>query len=492
MGDRKERFSVVWFCTICIAGMSALAVVLGVGGCTGVIDAGEVEIGTFALKADVYGALQMAECVGSQGEQACGRYPNPTECESMDISVRANAKTVAFCVRNRDRHQLLESAGDGIPIVCRVGTAGGCVQCVDIHGSTVLNVCGLEGIAPELTGDVAPEPTGDVCTSENAVLRYAEELNKLLSAEGVNFTYQPDLSEPGSSVGHSSRWGVCERAARLGEFYDRPGVGYCQEGNRWTDGKVCRCGAMSNAVLVMLCEELSEQCDPGLWEMALWREVGNTSKWLSIRTYERSRGESSGEGETSGEGESSGEDDITCTGSPLVLDLAGDGLNLTSVEQGVRFDLLGHGSVQTAWIQGDDALLALDRDGNGVIDSGLELFGESIAPDGFQALAELDRSEYGGNQNGVVEATDVLFLSLRVWNDRNRDGFSQPAELRSLPEAGVQALNLTSRYEKGSFDEHGNDVGLQGHFVRPDESPGCITDVFFVYREVVDNLLARR
>src|SRR5258706_10760964 len=106
-----------------------------------------------------------------------------------------------------------------------------------------------------------------------------------------------------------------------------------------------------------------------------------------------------------------------CRGSPLVLDLDGDGVHLSSLAAGVSFDLLGTGnSVKTAWTQGGDALLAIDWNANGAIDGATELFGNATFgnehDDGFRALAELD-----ANGDGRVDAKDPAFAQLVVWRD---------------------------------------------------------------------------
>jgi hypothetical protein len=82
---------------------------------------------------------------------------------------------------------------------------------------------------------------------------------------------------------------------------------------------------------------------------------------------------------------------------PIVFDLDGDGIELTDTANGVRFDITGTGkAVQTAWVRGGDALLAWDRNGNGKIDSGLELFGDQRgATNGFEELRKLDTNSDG-------------------------------------------------------------------------------------------------
>lgn len=76
--------------------------------------------------------------------------------------------------------------------------------------------------------------------------------------------------------------------------------------------------------------------------------------------------------------------------------------------------------MRLAWIQGDDAWLVLDRDGNGTIDSGLELFGNvtdqprqplGVFRNGFLALSVFDQPANGGNGDGVINASDVFLVT---------------------------------------------------------------------------------
>jgi trimeric autotransporter adhesin len=175
-----------------------------------------------------------------------------------------------------------------------------------------------------------------------------------------------------------------------------------------------------------------------------------------------------------------------CTSSPLILDLDGDGIHLSSLDQGVRFDLLGGGQkVLASWTDGKDALLALDRNGNGTIDGAAELFGNATGgaayDDGFAALADLD-----DDGNGAIDARDRAFGHLLLWRDANRDGVSAPSELVTLADAGIRRLSLRATRVSGpsSLDAHGNQIPLVTEFERRDGTRGALVDAFLRYRPI--------
>jgi len=178
--------------------------------------------------------------------------------------------------------------------------------------------------------------------------------------------------------------------------------------------------------------------------------------------------------------------------SPIIIDVERQGFQLTSAKDGVQFDISGTGKlVQIAWTASGsrNAFLALDRDGDGYITSGKELFGNFTAqaksdyPNGFLALAEFDKPINGGNGDGVLDQRDAIFADLRLWVDLNHNGISEPGELFKLPELGVFSLSLRYK-ETRRTDQYGNlfrfkaRVNVTGQPPEHSEAPVTAYDVF--------------
>ena len=145
---------------------------------------------------------------------------------------------------------------------------------------------------------------------------------------------------------------------------------------------------------------------------------------------------------------------------PLVLDLDGDGLEISPLSKGVLFDTNGDLIKSgTAWISADDGLVVRDINGNGTIDSGRELFGDETiltsgpnvgqkAAHGFAALADLD-----SNVDGKLDASDAQYANLKIWRDLNQDGISQAGELKTLSESHIQSINTTSTTKNNLYPD---------------------------------------
>ena len=132
---------------------------------------------------------------------------------------------------------------------------------------------------------------------------------------------------------------------------------------------------------------------------------------------------------------------------PLVLDLTGDGLETVCLDAGVYFDMNGDGfATLTGWITPNNGFLVLDWNQNGIIDSGRELFGnqtlladgETLASNGFEALAIFDE-----NKDWMIDGNDPVYDYLQVWVDKNMDGITDPGELYTLPELGIESISLS-------------------------------------------------
>jgi len=160
------------------------------------------------------------------------------------------------------------------------------------------------------------------------------------------------------------------------------------------------------------------------------------------------------------------ESNCSCT-SPVVIDVAGNGFNLTNPANGVSFDIVGNGVSQLiSWTSrdSDDAWLVFDRNRNGRIDDGRELFGSSTpqpylsegeSKNGFRALALFDQLDFGGNSDGQIDREDTVFAHLKLWQDSNHNGISETEELRNLADSEVRIIELRYRESKRQ-DEHGN------------------------------------
>lgn len=130
---------------------------------------------------------------------------------------------------------------------------------------------------------------------------------------------------------------------------------------------------------------------------------------------------------------------------PLIIDFGTAGIDLCSLTDGVNFDLDNNGYAEkTAWIGTEDGFLALDRNGNGIIDNGGELFGDQVdigegrlSSSGFEALSMLD-----DNGDALIDESDDCYDKLLVWVDSNHNGYSEAEELHPLGYYEIKEIQL--------------------------------------------------
>lgn len=165
------------------------------------------------------------------------------------------------------------------------------------------------------------------------------------------------------------------------------------------------------------------------------------------------------------------------TGSPLVLDIAGTGINLTSVNTApVYWDIDLDGMREASgWISAGSGLLAIDLNNNGKIDDHSELFGNQNggAANGFQALAA-----YDSNNDGVIDANDDQFGDLRVWMDANSDGLTDSGELFTLSSLNITSINLS--YNNVNYTLNDNVIRQESTFTINGQTHS-IVDAWFTY-----------
>jgi hypothetical protein len=181
-------------------------------------------------------------------------------------------------------------------------------------------------------------------------------------------------------------------------------------------------------------------------------------------------------------------------GSPIIIDTARNGYHLTSTNDGVRFDLDADGSPElVAWTRtdSDDAFLAMDRNGNGRIDDGSELFGnrtpahadrsDATTPNGFEALAYLESPSYGPSvPDGQIDGHDTAFRRLLLWRDLNHNGISEPEEIQPLSGSGAMAIS-TEYKDKKRVDRFGNEFRQKGRIIWMD-GEDAVFDVWLKWR----------
>ena len=154
---------------------------------------------------------------------------------------------------------------------------------------------------------------------------------------------------------------------------------------------------------------------------------------------------------------------------PLVLDLNSNGITSSSLaNSSVYFDYDGDGVIEkTAWIESGDAFLVYDKNNDGIISDGSELFGEHFklssgknAKDGYEALKEFD-----SDGNGIINKLDAKFSELLIWQDTNLNGITDSGELKNLSDLGITSIGLPIA-ENFSIAENGNIITNKSTFTQ--------------------------
>ncbi len=161
---------------------------------------------------------------------------------------------------------------------------------------------------------------------------------------------------------------------------------------------------------------------------------------------------------------------------PLVIDLDGDGLELTDVfESTVRFDMTGDGIAdRTGWAAADDGLIVYDLGGDRKITEQAEVV---LATHGEAGMTDLEALAYAfdDNKDGWFDANDAHWKDFGVWQDRNQDGITDDGEFRTLEEVGIARIGLVG--EVRAEVVAGNVINAVTRFETVDGREGLIGDV---------------
>jgi hypothetical protein len=176
-------------------------------------------------------------------------------------------------------------------------------------------------------------------------------------------------------------------------------------------------------------------------------------------------------------------------GSPLLIDFSNNGFDFGPNGFGTLFDIKSEGiNKYYQWVKfdTDDAFLVLDLNGNGVIDSGAELFGEGTviintgrkAKNGFLALAQYDKKHLGGNDDGIISDKDKVWTSLGLWTDTDANGISIQKEIIKLDATEIKSIRLDyiTQYQ---IDHAGNKLKYWSSAKTKNGGSLRVVDVYF-------------
>ncbi len=159
---------------------------------------------------------------------------------------------------------------------------------------------------------------------------------------------------------------------------------------------------------------------------------------------------------------------------PLAFDLNGNGIETTGVSSGIEFDIDGDGKKeQTSFISGGDAFLAYDKNGNGLIDNGKELFGDQNgAKNGYEELAK-----YDDNKDGLIDRNDAIYSDLKLVSV----GEDNKLKTSSLSEQKIESIDLGYSNQHQAINYY-DSIEQTSKFTRSDGTKGDTADIMLGHK----------
>jgi len=231
-----------------------------------------------------------------------------------------------------------------------------------------------------------------------------------------------------------------------------------------------------------------------IWAFVNWYQSGSTASTAGVWPVQQSAAD-----QCAAQGADyywNGADCVWTPGSPIIVDTARNGYHLSSADDGVMFDLNGDGIPdRVAWTRpdSDDAFLAIDRNNNGRIDDGSELFGnhtpvygdrtDVTTMNGFEVLRFAEGPSWGASYaEGRIDSRDAVFSRLLLWRDNNHNGNSEPDELTPLANTGVQWIG-TEYSTKKRIDKFGNEFRQKGELAWADGAIEPVYDIWLTWKQ---------
>ena len=174
---------------------------------------------------------------------------------------------------------------------------------------------------------------------------------------------------------------------------------------------------------------------------------------------------------------------------PIIIDLNKNGITSTKLNNTTYFDHDNNNFKEaTSWIDKGDAFLALDKNSNGLIDNGNELFGnhtisntkygekeannKDTSINGYEALKAYDL-----NGDNVIDSKDEIYDKLLLWKDSNQNAITDKGELIKLKDSGIVSIDLN--YKNTNTDEKGNTIKQSSTVTFEDGTTTIANDVWF-------------